>query len=238
VAIDLPEEDNAEDMDFDLPSDETSEDDMAIDLPEEDNAEDMDFDLPSDETSEDDMAFDLPEEDNAEDMDFDLPSDETSEDEKDSDVSLYDEKSGLSKESFMQERLEEELDRSTNDNDNLVLTYIQLAEGSEIGLKELASNLKEEFGNKDLNFQWGDQGISIVRRDTLLEDWLLTLDNLTQKLNGNLRIGVSSRNNRLLDADQLMIEARHAQERASERKPVIGFQADPEKYRMVLSQED
>ncbi|MDC7224269.1 MAG: GGDEF domain-containing protein, partial [Spirochaetales bacterium] len=69
-------------------------------------------------------------------------------------------------------------------------------------------------------------------------DLVETLERLDIFVNGHpeqdIRIGVTSRNGRLLNKDQLIGEASSALKRTSSDNRIIGFRADPERYRESL----
>jgi len=224
--------DDDEEMGFDLPEEESLED-----LGSSEDDEDMSFDLPEEglEIDEDDsLSFDLDDLENMEDL-SDEGESSTGTEVQDS---LYDKETGLSKEDFITERLDQELNRSASNNENLSVSFIQAEGLDEEGYRSLISEIKELSGNSDLNFKWQDQGICLIDQDKDLTSVLVALDQLNQKYSGILRVGTSARNDRLVESEQLLKEARHALDRTNEQKPVIGFQADPEKYRLLVSEGD
>jgi hypothetical protein len=83
-----------------------------------------------------------------------------------------------------------------------------------------------------LFFEWGDQGFAMILPN---EDLVETLEKLDVFVNEqpdrDIRVGATSRNGRLLDKDQLIEEASSAIQRTSAENKIIGFKADPDRYR-------
>jgi hypothetical protein len=164
---------------------------------------------------------------------------------------LYSPASGLGWESYMRERLDAELSRSASfeqDLSLLALCYDGLSSSDPEYLKIVAA-IKEIFSFRDLAFERGDEGFSIILPNIDSAHALRMADELNRKLvflaDGDfselellpLYMGISSRSGRLVDAERLAGEASAALERARYEKDthIVAFKPDPDKYRLFLA---
>jgi GGDEF domain-containing protein len=164
---------------------------------------------------------------------------------------LYSPASDLGWESYMSERLDAELSRSASfeqDLSVLVLAYDGLS-AQDPDYRKIAAAIKEIFSFKDLAFERGDDGFSIILPNIDSPHALRMADELNKKLvflaQGDfaelellpLYMGISSRSGRLVDSDRLLGEAAAALERARYEKDthIVAFKPDPDKYRLYLA---
>jgi hypothetical protein len=164
---------------------------------------------------------------------------------------LYSPASDLGWESYISERLDAELSRSASfeqDLSVLVLSYDGLS-AQDPDYPKIAAAIKEIFSFKDLAFERGDDGFSIILPNIDSVHALRMADELNKKLvflaQGDyaelellpLYIGISSRSGRLVDAARLLGEAAAALERARYEKDthIVAFKPDPDKYRLFLA---
>jgi GGDEF domain-containing protein len=119
------------------------------------------------------------------------------------------------------------------------------------------------FTTRDLIFERGDQGISVILPDVNMEESMIMAEEFRSRVsvslaesfhNENLTdassadasatdardlfIGISSRSGRLLEADRLVLEASTALEKTREEpvSPIVAFKSDPEKYRKFVKE--
>jgi hypothetical protein len=228
MSLDEPEED----FDLDL----TTDDEMALDDP----GDDLDFDIDTDIPEEEDLqAMDhevSPTTDFDDDLDFENIEDTFS----DESPSLYSPKSGVGWEDFIEERVNFELERAASNDDDLVLGVIQSDSLNEENYKTFADLLKKEFNYPDMIFEYKENGFALIVPNTDLDDALRILESFTGKERddyGDINVGISSRNGRLITGGRIFMEAENALHKAVEddEKNIVGFRSDPDKFREYLS---
>ncbi|MBN2625495.1 MAG: hypothetical protein JXA95_02425 [Spirochaetales bacterium] len=233
------EDDSLEDFDLDEETD-------SLELPDEtDELEDFDLDEESDSLENlDDL--DLPEEsDSLEDFDLDESLDDggdlfgdLTDEEEEEDPQMYSPRSHVCWESFLNDRLPQELDRASSENEDLSFVYLRdNSVQNDDDYRDFSESLTKDFPYRDMIFEWGDQGFAMILPNSDLVETLEKLDVFINNLpERDIRIGVTSRNGRLLDKDQLIGEASAAIKRTSHDNKIVGFRADPERYRESLSE--
>jgi hypothetical protein len=224
--LELPGDgDGLEDFDLDDDSD-------SLELPEGDDDNPDEFDIEESFDDGGDLFGDLPDEEG--DL-FDEPAIEENLD--DEDPKLYSPRSHVCWESFLNDRLPQELDRASSENEDLSFVYLRdnsvQSDEDYLGFSE---SLTKDFPYRDMIFEWGDQGFAMILPNSDLVETLEKLDVFINDLpERDIRIGITSRNGRLLDKDQLIGEASAAIRRTSHDNKIVGFRADPERYRDALS---
>ena len=164
---------------------------------------------------------------------------------------LYSPASGLGWESYMQERLDAEISRSASfeqDLSLLVLSYDGLS-AHDTNYAAIGAAIKEFFNFRDLSFERGDDGFSVILPNIDSSHALRMAEEFYRKLafiaDGDvaeldllpLFMGISSRSGRLVGADRITEEAAAALEKARYEKDtrIIAFRPDPDKYRRFLA---
>jgi hypothetical protein len=238
----------------------SSHEDTALETPDAWGKESLDFpdlELGPDFTSDlddSDEDFDIPE------VDFSLddPLEETpaepaipdsaaaEDDVQPSPQGLYAPGSNIGWEEYTGDRLKSELHRCAASEEDLTVLLVDFSGKAELTsqqynqLAEMAVNF---FNLRDLMFEKGKQGITIILPNTDLEQGFSRAEEFLSYLTpaftdtpGFFRIGVSSRAGRLVDADRLYFEAAEALDKAVRDpvSPIIAFKCDPEKYRAFL----
>jgi len=109
----------------------------------------------------------------------------------------------------------------------------------------IAKMILEEFNFQDLAFEYREGSYALILPDTELYRGTTELDLFQKKVASTkelgqpvtLTVGLSSRNGRLVDGVTLLTEASQALKRARSQGAgsLIGFQADPEKYRGMIA---
>ena len=155
---------------------------------------------------------------------------------------------GIGWESYTKERLDSELHRCSSLEEDLVFivmdsSRIKLGEGL---LRNLISEIASTFTLRDMIFEKGDNGLSLIVPSLSLEQCIEKAEIFLQKVQTSLFdnsgdlldffIGMSSRAGRLVEASRLMFEADEALARAQKdtSSPIIAFKSDPEKYRNYI----
>ncbi len=171
---------------------------------------------------------------------------------KNEEESLYAPDSGLCFEQYLEERLSNELRRAAAFDEDLVTALIQCGNAMEDRLTyiQLAQKLKDHFNFHDLLFEVENDKMAVILPNTDLEQGINELSDFQKevyKYSGeklctfDIKIGLSSRNGRLINSDRILKEA-HAALRKAEHDietNLVGFRPDPGKFRSFLaSQED
>ncbi len=166
---------------------------------------------------------------------------------------LYSPASGLGYASWLDERLSSELSRAAaieQDLSLLVMTLDGLTPDRE-DYDVVALSLREFFSFRDLAFERGESGFSVILPNLDAAHALRMAEEFHKKLTIQIRgredgglqtalplyMGLSSRAGRLVEARRLMDEAGLALERAREENDskIVAFKPDPDKYRLWLA---
>jgi GGDEF domain-containing protein len=105
---------------------------------------------------------------------------------------------------------------------------------------EVARQLRSTFPVADLLFESGPGAFSAILPDQDLDQAVRTLEALRSRVaagrTGTVSIGVSARGGRLIEENTLLVEAEIASSRAAREggNRVVGFRADPAKFRAAL----
>lgn len=164
---------------------------------------------------------------------------------------LFDPETGLCWESYLRERLDAELKRSASFEQDLSLLIANFDRcergGEEYNL--FAKTTQEFFSFKDLSFQFGKSGVSVILPNMDVDHAIRMSEELLKKLTFLLQgrkdglsyldlfIGLSSRSGRLVEADRMVGEAMAALRKAREERDtrIMAFRPDPEKFRAFLA---
>jgi len=159
---------------------------------------------------------------------------------------LYSSRCNIGWEEYTEERLDSELHRCSSYEDDLSFILLEFSDIDDTILRQAAEEAVSFFSSRDLIFEYGKKGISIILPDTNLNTaiarserfYLRIMEKIskTGENNFNLNIGISSRTGRLLKADRLMLETREALKKAKNDNytSIIAFKSDPEKYRAFV----
>ena len=146
-------------------------------------------------------------------------------------------------------RLKAEIERAAAADQDLAFARVVLDEpadapGSDAAAAEVARQLRSSFPVADLLFESGPGSFSVLLPDQDLDQAVRTLDGLRSRVaagaSGGARctvsVGVSARGGRLIEENTLLVEAEIASGRAVREggNRVVGFRADPAKFRSAL----
>ncbi len=173
-------------------------------------------------------------------------SSETSEEEKEvlsedcaSDLTTPD--SLISEESKLIPHLDNELIRaasSENDLSLFVFTLETIDYDSEVTQK-IITEILTEFHFKDMIFKYQNNSIAAIIQDMDIDKAYEIAERLYIKLtdivNTNIAIGISSRSIRLISAERLLNEAHNATLHCDSNSHIVAFRVDPEKYRKYIA---
>ncbi len=171
---------------------------------------------------------------------------------KEEEESLYAPDSGLCFEQYLEERLSNELRRAAAFDEDLAAALIQCGNAMEDRLTyiQLAQKLKDHFNFHDLLFEVDHDKMAVILPNTDLEQGINELSDFQKEVyresgeklcTFDIKIGLSSRNGRLINSDRILKESRAALRKAEHdiETNLVGFRPDPGKFRSFLaSQED
>lgn len=165
-------------------------------------------------------------------------------------LGLFSPATGLSWESYLENRLDAELVRAASSEQELALIYIRPVDvcHNHPCAKEIASVLIDCFGFRDLLFEFGDDGYICILQNCSVTKCLSICEHLYQNLANIVKnfgfdtplvMGVSTRSMRLISGIRLVKEAMEAVNKALEEPelPIVAFKVNPERYRQFLNEE-
>jgi hypothetical protein len=159
---------------------------------------------------------------------------------------LYSQRSNIGWEEHTMDRLDSELHRCASTEEDLVIIVLEFTHGlSDNQFAVAADEAVGFFTSRDLVFENGKHGITIIYPGVDLETGILRSQVFQRRINdkfklGNeIRIGLSSRAGRLINAGRILMEAMEALQKAKAdpSSSIIAFKSDPEKYRAFLSRQ-
>ena len=156
---------------------------------------------------------------------------------------LFNPDTGIGWESYLNTRLNNEIERATASEIDLSLFIIKLPDlpkTSEV-FRNVCNYLGIQFQFKDLLFEHKDDCIVAIKISMNVDEALTLADKLYADIcnivnNNSPRIGISSRSIRMVSGDRLILEAEQAIEHTDAASPVIAFRVDSEKYRQLMEQ--
>jgi hypothetical protein len=160
---------------------------------------------------------------------------------------------GEDSETWITEKLDAELGIcSITDKDlALILMEFSLAAGSATGSgdgvnRKVADRARQFFNRQDSVHERGERGLAVILSGKTLEEAfsgaaefhnliVTEFSELFPHAN-DLRVGISSRNKRLIRANRLFLEASRALDRANlePTSPIVAFKSDPAKYQAFV----
>jgi hypothetical protein len=162
---------------------------------------------------------------------------------------LYSPRSNVGWEAYTLERLASELHRCAASEQDLVIMLMDCAASVNCDgklYKKIAEEAIDLFNLKDLTFEYGQRGFTVIIPNERLEEGVNKANEFHDRVfktcydsfqnTNDFIIGISSRSGRLVEADKLLHEAARALEKAREEpeSPVVAFKSDPEKYREYI----
>lgn len=158
--------------------------------------------------------------------------------------------SGLVWREYFMPRLRSEIERAAAFDMDLSLCFVKIDTppsegGREEVLAAFSGMLRSCFPLRDLLFEAGDDSFSVILPDTDIDQAVAVLENLRGKLEAleiagsgyTASLGASSRGGRLIDEKSLLEETEAALHKAVSDggNQVVGFRADPMRFRETLS---
>jgi GGDEF domain-containing protein len=161
---------------------------------------------------------------------------------------LYSPRSNIGWEDYTNDRLDSELHRCASTESDLTLLLLEFTDKlSDTQFKQAAEEAVSFFVSRDLLFERGSFGITIIYPSMDLETGLDKAQKFHQQINEKLFlshkerncvcIGLSSRAGRLLNAGRILLEAGEALKKAKRDResPIIAFKSNLDKYRNFIA---
>jgi len=177
-------------------------------------------------------------------VDEDLPKEE----ENAAPKGLYSPRSNIGWEEYITERLESELHRCASSEQDLAMVVMELWDTYDDSLfRAVSREAVDFFGSKDLLFERGERGISVICPGIDIWTGLGKAEDFHTRIMGsysdalvvntNFCIGLTSRSGRLVNAERILFEANEALNRAKADpvSPILAFKSDPDKYRKFIA---
>ncbi len=162
---------------------------------------------------------------------------------------LYSPSTGLGWKTYLPERLSAELGRASSTDQDLSFVIIKIfdVDRSTIDAKQLADIVLEYFRFNDMVFEYSDSealGFAGILQDAYIDDAIRICTILFSKLQNEIyltgqrptiKIGITTRAFRLVEADTMLKEAEAALYKAiqNENESIIGFKPSADKYRKL-----
>ncbi len=161
---------------------------------------------------------------------------------------LFSPVSGIGWESYLEVRLDSELERAASSEQDLALTLIRIpgVVHTDLVSRKIIRILVETFKFRDLIFEYGTDGFALIMQNVDLDRAMAVAEDLYTEIgqvfadlefDAPVRIGITTRTARLLPAARMIEEALGAAKKAEEEPdlPIVAFRANPEKYRNFVS---
>jgi len=199
-------------------------------------------------SANDDKAPDSADAVPAQDLHDDIEDDIEIEDTESGPKGLYSARSNIGWEEYIKDRLDSELHRCSSTEKDLTLMLMDFAgiTNNDTMYRQAAEEAVAFFTSRDLLFEYGKYGICViltgVSHDTGFPKAEKFCQRISQKFPGSknassLRIGISSRAGRLLNADKLMFEVMEALDRAKKdpESQIIAYKSNLDRYRAFIA---
>ena len=158
---------------------------------------------------------------------------------------LFNPITGLGWESYLDTRLENEINRAISSEIDISVFIINIPdmERNSEESKKVSDYLTLQFQFKDLLFEYKNDSIVAIKISMNLDDALNFADKIHAEISQIIEqkdcyIGISTRSIRIVSGERLLNEAWAAVEHAKQEEdsPIIAFRVDAERYRQFLEQ--
>ena len=158
---------------------------------------------------------------------------------------LFNPITGLGWESYLDTRLENEINRAISSEIDISVFIINIPdmERNSEESKKVSDYLTLQFQFKDLLFEYKNDSIVAIKISMILDDALNFADKIHAEISQIIEqkdcyIGISTRSIRIVSGERLLNEAWAAVEHAKQEEdsPIIAFRVDAERYRQFLEQ--
>ena len=158
---------------------------------------------------------------------------------------LFNQITGLGWESYLDTRLENEINRAISSEIDISVFIINIPdmERNSEESKKVSDYLTLQFQFKDLLFEYKNDSIVAIKISMNLDDALNFADKIHAEISQIIEqkdcyIGISTRSIRIVSGERLLNEAWASVEHAKQEEdsPIIAFRVDAERYRQFLEQ--
>ncbi|MDR2943146.1 MAG: hypothetical protein LBV17_11205 [Treponema sp.] len=164
---------------------------------------------------------------------------------------LYSPRSHIGWEEYLYDRLNSELHRCASTEKDLTLLMLEFkSKVDNFQFKDAAQEAFALFTSRDLLFEKGEQGITVIMPGIDLETGLGKAQKFQNRIKEKLfaknsaddciYIGLSSRAGRLMNAERILLETNEALQKAKTDSDtsIIAFKSDLEKYRRFIASQN
>ena len=164
---------------------------------------------------------------------------------------LYSSRSNIGWEEYTADRLDSELHRCSSTENDLTLVLLEFTNiNNDADYRQSSEEAVSFFTSRDLHFEYGEYGIAIILPGMGLDASIAKSEKFYQRIIQKipeskedafgLKMGLSSRSGRLINAERFMLEAKEALKRAKDDPGavIIAFKSDPEKYRAFIASQN
>jgi hypothetical protein len=150
---------------------------------------------------------------------------------------------GISPEKDTRKRLDAELRRAESSGQDLTVAVLEYGNPNDpegAAFEDFVRITADYFGPMTMTFEKGDTGITAILPGTSLDAGIEQInefrDRIPARFARGLAAGISSRQDRQVAADRLLLEAVEATVKSREdpENRVVAFKSDPEKYRAFI----
>jgi hypothetical protein len=150
---------------------------------------------------------------------------------------------GIGRETNTRKRLDAELSRAESSGQDLAVVVLEYGNPADPEGAEFADFVRVTagyFGSGNMMFEKGDTGITLILPGTNLTDAIKQVREFRNRIPADfaqgLAAGISSRLDRHVEANRLLLEAAEATVKSREdpENRVVAFKIDPEKYRAFI----
>jgi hypothetical protein len=146
--------------------------------------------------------------------------------------------------SLIKEKLDADLGICSIADEDLTLILMERGAGKDGLNRTLAERAGAFFARPDSVFERGGRGLAVILSGEGLDAGFSRAKQFQNRILADfpewsmggegLRMGISSRNNRLVRADRLLFEASGALDKAGAESPIVAFKSDPDKYKAFV----
>jgi hypothetical protein len=164
---------------------------------------------------------------------------------------LYSPRSHIGWEEYLYDRLNSELHRCASTEKDLTLLMLEFKDNlTSYQFKDAAQEAVALFTSRDLLFEKGEQGITVIMPGVDLETGLSKAQKFQNRIKEKLfmknraddcsYIGLSSRAGRLMNAERMLLETNEALQKAKTDRDtsIIAFKSDLDKYRKFIASQN
>lgn len=198
---------------------------------DDEDIEELDISSLEEEVDEDDMIAD-----DLDDFSFDIDIGESPNfDDELPDIDEMQEDISMDTKAKFIERLDSELERAASFNQDLAIIFYNTG-----GIDD--EKIRNAYDFKDLIFTLENNMFAVIEINQDLDQAMVNAENIVRDSiirsgNTRIRVGITSRNGRLISAERIYNEAITALNKSDKEQNIVAFRTDPQKYREYIKEE-